>query len=72
MCLSVWCIDVTKCVQLVHMGSTAVNHASVKTLPFAQMWMVSAFASLDGTVNNVNCDVTLDTTVNSVVRSVCV
>ena len=54
------------------MGSTAVNHASVKTLPFAQMWMVSVLASLDGTVNNVNCNVALDTTVNSVVRSVCV
>ena len=61
-----------KCVQSVHMGSTAVKGASVKTLPFAQMWMVSVLASLDGTVNNVNCNVTVDTTVSSVVKSVCV
>ena len=57
---------------MVHMGFTAINHASAKMMLFVQTWMVSVLASLDGMADNVNCNVTLDTMVKSVVRSVCV
>ena len=61
-----------KFVQSVHMGFTAVNHASVKIMLFAQTWMVSVLACQDGMADNVNCNATLDTMGKSVVRSVCV
>ena len=55
---------------MVHMGRTAVSRASVKMMLFAQLWMVSVLANVDGLVHIVNHSVTQDTMVISVERSV--